>query len=97
MILALAWALSSVSSALDLSGVVAVAVDKIGVSPAILPAFIFWQEQSCHLQQEAHGGTTAPADAKSKILSATHGLNRPGSCSCSSRRRTSSRPLLTYF
>lgn len=59
MILALAWALSSVSSALDLSGVVAVAVDKIGVSPAILPAFIFLAGTVMSFATGSSWGTTA--------------------------------------
>lgn len=59
MILALAWALSSVSSALDLSGVVAVAVDKIGVSPAILPAFIFLAGAVMSFATGSSWGTTA--------------------------------------
>lgn len=59
MILALAWALSSVSSALDLAGVVAAAVDKIGVSPAILPAFIFIAGAVMSFATGSSWGTTA--------------------------------------
>lgn len=41
LILVLAWALSSISSALDLRGVVAAMVEGVGFPPALIPAVIF--------------------------------------------------------
>ena len=59
LILVLAWALSSVSGALDLSGVVAGFVDSIGVSPSIIPAFIFLAGAVMSFATGSSWGTTA--------------------------------------
>ena len=59
LILVLAWALSGVSGALDLSGVIADFVAAAGVSPAIIPAFIFLAGAVMSFATGSSWGTTA--------------------------------------
>lgn len=59
MILALAWAMSSISSDLNLRGVVAAIVDGTGFSPRLIPAVIFFAGAVMSFATGSSWGSTA--------------------------------------